>query len=1048
MSFDYPVGGLERIAGEAGPRSASGAVFDRAWGAGESRQALLTGLHGAFSGQTCFIIGNGPSLRHTDLQALSQEFTFGLNRIYLNYSQMGFQPTFFCCANPHVLKQFAADIDAVRSLKFLSIAGRKWIRDTNGVFFLRSVQTADGFEFVKDLSLGEWSEGWTVTYCAMQVAYYLGFSRVVLIGVDHNYPVSGDPNTLARATGPDTNHFHEEYFSDGVVWEYPDLVRSERAYRLAKEVYEESGREIVDATIGGKLRVFRKVDFEAELVQLRRQGANRGGATKSVNAESGKLAESGRTMSIAGIENIPKSRSPIVGPYTREQHAHLDESQVMARLILGRQNQGTMIDVGAHHGSALAPVARTDGWRVFAFEPDPENRRRLEQRYKDDPAVTIDSRAVSDCASDNAPFYSSDESTGISTLSPFRKSHEECAKVSVTTVADVCREYGLDRVDYLKIDTEGFDLMVLKGVPWERLKPAAIECEFEDNKTLKLGYTFHDIAGFLLDKGYTVYVSEWFPVRRYGVQHDWHRLTIYPTELTENSAWGNLMAFQSPPEEGELNRLVAKLVKCRANEVHGGMPIAAAEESTASQSQARQSATSLKRRLVNSFPFLAGSVVKARRMLSLMRGFYRGGPGMLALGAIVLVLLGRLDGVAGVALTIAAWLALLTLVGVKVGSTRSRLDAIDLQRIKTENAGLAQRDKLRQVQEKVKEFASLYDDQQREIRQEQQERQAEAQESTSRLEELRELLSAEQLELEKSLTALRTLESAVAIEKENLAMVGGKTEALESVATEHGVALSQLDKVLKLSGVGNKRLFQKFTRELSEPSLDRLEQVWLPALGLERALDRRAIGYFANKVCFVEDRCTGRLATNIEDALLRLLVARAANGQELSVMEIGTLFGIGLASVHEAVRGCFARIHLSAVDPLDGYYDKGRADLLTKMPVTEDVFWNNLRQVDVPDDSVTLIKHLSTDEQAVGLAAQRAYDVLIVDGDHSYEGVANDFVKYSDLIRADGYLVFDDYDSREWPAVKQYVDDYVRKDPRFRFVGADWRTAIFQRVGE
>ena len=54
--------------------------------------------------------------------------------------------------------------------------------------------------------------------------------------------------------------------------------------------------------------------------------------------------------------------------------------------------------------------------------------------------------------------------------------------------------YALSKIDFLKIDVEGLDWNVLKGVPWDRVKPEVIECEFEDAKTLALGHTYRDIA--------------------------------------------------------------------------------------------------------------------------------------------------------------------------------------------------------------------------------------------------------------------------------------------------------------------------------------------------------------------------------------------------------------------------------------------------------------------------------------------------------------------------------------------------------------------------
>ncbi len=88
----------------------------------------------------------------------------------------------------------------------------------------------------------------------------------------------------------------------------------------------------------------------------------------------------------------------------------------------------------------------------------------------------------------------------------------------MTTVAEVVSRLGLTHVDFLKIDVEGFDFSVLKGVPWNSLQPDVIEAEFEDGKTVPLGHTYHDVCDFLVEKGYTVYLSEWHPIVRYGIR--------------------------------------------------------------------------------------------------------------------------------------------------------------------------------------------------------------------------------------------------------------------------------------------------------------------------------------------------------------------------------------------------------------------------------------------------------------------------------------------------------------------------------------------------
>jgi hypothetical protein len=95
----------------------------------------------------------------------------------------------------------------------------------------------------------------------MQLAYHLGFQKVILIGVDHAFTTQGKPHETIVSQGDDHNHFSPNYFGRGFRWQLPDLETSEIAYRLARKAFEADGREILDATIGGKLTVFPKVDY-------------------------------------------------------------------------------------------------------------------------------------------------------------------------------------------------------------------------------------------------------------------------------------------------------------------------------------------------------------------------------------------------------------------------------------------------------------------------------------------------------------------------------------------------------------------------------------------------------------------------------------------------------------------------------------------------------------------------------------------------------------------------------------------------------------------
>ena len=222
-----------------------------------------------------------------------------------------------------------------------------------------------------------------------------------------------------------------------------------------------------------------------------------------------------------------------------------DEAMIAYDLLSMNTTKGIMIDVGAHHGGSLAPFANA-GWQIYAFEPDPQNRAKLTETYGSLENVHIDPRAVSDHSEEKVTFFQSEESTGVSGLSAFLPSHKASQSVTLVTLAQYVQEKKIKGkpIDFLKIDTEGFDLMALKGYPWEESLPQLILCEFEDSKTLPLGYDFHTLAGFLVEKGYHLVISEWYPVKHYGSPHDWNRFATYPCTLVVPQAWGNILAVR------------------------------------------------------------------------------------------------------------------------------------------------------------------------------------------------------------------------------------------------------------------------------------------------------------------------------------------------------------------------------------------------------------------------------------------------------------------------------------------------------------------------
>lgn len=238
-------------------------------------------------------------------------------------------------------------------------------------------------------------------------------------------------------------------------------------------------------------------------------------------------------------------------PHPRDANANFDECTFVFHVLDAAHRQGVMMDVGAHTGSSLAPYAQA-GWTVFAFEPDPANRTKLDAAIQANPSqyahVTVSNKAVSDNVQNGVPFFASNESTGISSLSAFRDTHQEVAQISTTTLDTVRGDHGIDRIDFLKIDVEGHEMAVLKGLDFDAVRPRAIVAEFEDSKTESQGFNSRDLAEFFASRHYTVFVSEWHPIIRYGMRHSWRWMQRWPCDIPD-SAWGNLVAFAEPPEE-------------------------------------------------------------------------------------------------------------------------------------------------------------------------------------------------------------------------------------------------------------------------------------------------------------------------------------------------------------------------------------------------------------------------------------------------------------------------------------------------------------------
>ena len=241
--------------------------------------AELSRFKNKYSGQRCFIMGNGPSLNQMDLSLFQNEFVWASNRCYLLFDQIKWRPKFFVAVDKRVVPDNSEEINqlsailpdsflffpiqfrydhVIRSAKNVYWFTERKNNESNLPYSMFSLNPADFLYSVK-----------TVTISALQLAVYFGFNPIYLIGCDTNYTVpdtiiyEGDDKNLLISSDDDPNHFHKDYFGVGKKWHPPNVERMIFHYEQSKMVCEENNVEIYDATVAGKLEVFPKIDYRS-----------------------------------------------------------------------------------------------------------------------------------------------------------------------------------------------------------------------------------------------------------------------------------------------------------------------------------------------------------------------------------------------------------------------------------------------------------------------------------------------------------------------------------------------------------------------------------------------------------------------------------------------------------------------------------------------------------------------------------------------------------------------------------------------------------------
>ena len=238
----------------------------------------------------------------------------------------------------------------------------------------------------------------------------------------------------------------------------------------------------------------------------------------------------------------------LIGPYHRDSRLTIDEVALVSRIV-PEGPRGVMVDVGANRGQSATTFLKR-GFSVLAIEPLDELASKITTPLGVPGKLIVEKVAVGAKCDEEVPFYTSTESTGIGSLLPFRESHELKTLTDVVCLKHLLNRHGIDEVEFLKVDAEGWDLFALQGLDWKQTRPKFVAVEFDDGKTSQLGYRARDLAEFLENLGYQVWVSEWHPIEKYGLRHEFRGLYLWSSEQDiPQIAWGNLVAFDRGVQE-------------------------------------------------------------------------------------------------------------------------------------------------------------------------------------------------------------------------------------------------------------------------------------------------------------------------------------------------------------------------------------------------------------------------------------------------------------------------------------------------------------------
>lgn len=214
-----------------------------------------------YAGERCFIVATGPSIKAEDLDKLEekQEFCFSMNKIFYGFEKTSWRPGIYVGEDSNLLKYYGEEIRK-------NINGPKFLADTYNneidygelvyTFHMSYPEKEERPGYGEDFSYG-YVSGYSVVFACIYLAIYMGFNQLYIIGADMNYSHDmsssenhfyGDKDTISKKDVT----INQPFFFDTV----------HRNYEFARLFAEARNVQIYNATRGGRLEAFERVNFD------------------------------------------------------------------------------------------------------------------------------------------------------------------------------------------------------------------------------------------------------------------------------------------------------------------------------------------------------------------------------------------------------------------------------------------------------------------------------------------------------------------------------------------------------------------------------------------------------------------------------------------------------------------------------------------------------------------------------------------------------------------------------------------------------------------